>query len=36
MPTRAVSDRFVERLDKKELALLKSAMEKVTVDPTFG
>jgi DNA-binding MarR family transcriptional regulator len=33
---RAVSDLFVARLNQKELALLKSVMDKVTVDCTFG
>jgi len=33
---RGVSDLFVSRLNQKELALLKSVMEKVTVDCTFG
>jgi DNA-binding MarR family transcriptional regulator len=33
---RGVADLFVARLTKKELALLKSAMDKVTVDCTFG
>jgi DNA-binding MarR family transcriptional regulator len=33
---RGVADLFVARLNKKELALLKSAMDKVTVDCTFG
>ena len=31
-----VSDLFVARLDQKELAVLKSVMDKVTVDCTFG
>ena len=33
---RGVSDLFVARLDQKELAALKSVMDKVTVDCTFG
>ena len=33
---RGVSDLFVSRLDQKELALLKSVLDKVTVDCTFG
>jgi len=33
---RGVSDLFVARLNQKELAVLKSAMDKVTVDCTFG
>ena len=33
---RGVSDLFVARLNRKELAVLKSVMEKVTVDCTFG
>ena len=33
---RGVSDLFVERLNQKELAILKSVMDKVTVDCTFG
>ena len=33
---RGVADLFVARLTKKELALLKAAMDKVTVDCTFG
>jgi len=33
---RGVSDLFVARLNQKELAILKSAMDKVTVDCTFG
>jgi len=33
---RGVSDLFVARLNQKELALLKSVMDKVTVDCTFG
>ena len=33
---RGVSDLFVARLDQKELAVLKSVMDKVTVDCTFG
>ncbi len=33
---RGVSDLFVARLDQKELAVLKSVTDKVTVDCTFG
>jgi DNA-binding MarR family transcriptional regulator len=33
---RGVSDFFVGQLNKKELAVLKSVMDKVTVDCTFG
>jgi DNA-binding MarR family transcriptional regulator len=33
---RGIADLFVARLNKKELALLKSLMDKVTVDCTFG
>lgn len=33
---RGVSDLFVARLNQKELAVLKKAMDKVTVDCTFG
>ena len=33
---RGVSDLFVARLNQKELAVLKSLMDKVTVDCTFG
>src|SRR5467141_620125 len=33
---RGVSDLFVARLDPKELAVLKSVMDKVTVDCAFG
>jgi len=33
---RGVSDLFVARLNRKELAVLKSVMDKVTVDCTFG
>jgi len=33
---RGVSDLFVARLNQKELAVLKSVMDKVTVDCTFG
>lgn len=33
---RGVSDLFVTRLRQKELAVLKSVMDKVTVDCTFG
>jgi DNA-binding MarR family transcriptional regulator len=33
---RAVSELFVTRLDDQELAVLKNALEKVTVDCTFG
>ncbi len=33
---RGVSDLFVARLNQKELAVLKRAMERVTVDCTFG
>jgi len=33
---RGVSDLFVERLNQKELAVLKSVMDKVTVDCAFG
>src|SRR5213596_4170630 len=33
---RAVSDLFVARLSQRELAALKSVMDKVTVDCTFG
>jgi len=31
-----VSDLFVARLNQKELAVLKSVMDKVTIDCTFG
>ena len=33
---RGVSELFVERLDDQELAALESALDKVTVDCTFG
>src|SRR5207249_8321386 len=33
---RGVSDLFVARLNQKELAILKSVMDKVTIDCTFG
>jgi len=33
---RGVSERFVARLDDHELAVLKNALDKVTVDCTFG
>jgi DNA-binding MarR family transcriptional regulator len=33
---RGVSELFVERLDDQELAVLKTALRKVTVDCTFG
>jgi DNA-binding MarR family transcriptional regulator len=33
---RGVSELFVARLDDRELAVLKSALDKVTVDCTFG
>ena len=33
---RGVSDLFMTRLNQKELAVLKSVMDKVTVDCTFG
>jgi DNA-binding MarR family transcriptional regulator len=33
---RGVSERFVARLDDQELAVLESALKKVTVDCTFG
>ena len=33
---RGVSDLFVARLNQKELVVLKSVMDKVTVDCTFG
>src|SRR2546426_3408288 len=33
---RGVSELFVAQLDEQELALLKSALDKVTVDCTFG
>ncbi|MBC8073289.1 MAG: MarR family transcriptional regulator [Deltaproteobacteria bacterium] len=33
---RGVSDLFVARLNQEELAVLKKAMDKVTVDCTFG
>src|SRR5213596_3729323 len=33
---RGVSDLFVARLNRKELAVLKGVMDKVTVDCTFG
>src|SRR2546425_3219154 len=33
---RGVSDLFVTRLNQKELAVLKSVLDKVTVDCTFG
>jgi hypothetical protein len=31
-----VSELFVERLDDQELAVLETALRKVTVDCTFG
>ena len=33
---RGVSELFVAQLDEQELAVLKSALDKVTVDCTFG
>ena len=33
---RGISDLFVARLDDHELAVLESALEKVTLDCTFG
>lgn len=33
---RAIADLFVARLDDQELAVLESALEKVTPDCTFG
>jgi hypothetical protein len=33
---RGVSELFVAKLDEKELAVLKNALDKVTVDCTFG
>jgi uncharacterized membrane protein YqhA len=33
---RGVFDLFVSRLEDQELAVLESALEKVTVDSTFG
>jgi hypothetical protein len=33
---RGVSERFVAKLDDQELAVLKNALDKVTVDCTFG
>ena len=33
---RGVSELFVERLDDQELAVLETALRKVTVDCTFG
>ena len=33
---RGVSELFVAQLDDRELAVLKSALDKVTVDCTFG
>jgi DNA-binding MarR family transcriptional regulator len=33
---RGISELFVSRLDDQELAILESALEKVTVDCTFG
>jgi hypothetical protein len=33
---RGVSDLFVTRLDDQELAVLESALDKVTIDCTFG
>jgi hypothetical protein len=33
---RAVADLFVAKLDDQELAVLESALAKVTVDCTFG
>ncbi|MEX0816630.1 MAG: hypothetical protein WD027_04255 [Gaiellales bacterium] len=33
---RGVSDRFVAKLDDQELAVLKNALDKITVDCTFG
>jgi len=33
---RGVSEVFVAQLDEQELAVLKSALDKVTVDCTFG
>jgi DNA-binding MarR family transcriptional regulator len=34
--TRGIRQLFVERLDDQEMAMLKSALDKVTVDCTFG
>jgi len=34
--TRGVSDLFVSRLTQKELAVLKTVMDKITIDCTFG
>ena len=34
--TRGISDLFVSRLDDQELAAVQSALEKVTLDCTFG
>jgi hypothetical protein len=33
---RGIFDLFVARLDDQELAVLESALEKVTLDCTFG
>jgi hypothetical protein len=33
---RGVSEMFVSQLDDQELAVLKSALDKVSVDCTFG
>src|SRR2546421_5413941 len=33
---RGISERFVSKLDDQELAVLKNALDKVTVDCTFG
>jgi DNA-binding MarR family transcriptional regulator len=34
--TRGISDYFLSRLDDEELAVLESALDKVTIDCTFG
>ena len=34
--TRGIAEHFVSRLDDQELAVLESALDKVTVDCTFG
>jgi hypothetical protein len=33
---RGIADYFVSRLDDEELVALKSALDKVTIDCTFG
>ncbi len=33
---RGISELFISQLDEQELAVLKSALDKVTVDCTFG